>query len=61
LKIANEPTSLETFIGEKEDSHLGYFMKDKKIAPCRDATAKGILHEQTIKVLSDLTPCEENV
>jgi RNA polymerase primary sigma factor len=61
LKIAKEPISLETPIGEEEDSHLGDFIEDKKVAPPGDAAVNRSLHEQTKKVLSSLTPREEKV
>jgi len=61
LKIAKEPISLETPIGEEEDSHLGDFIEDKKVAPPGDAAVNRSLHEQTKKVLSTLTPREEKV
>jgi RNA polymerase primary sigma factor len=61
LKIAKEPISLETPIGEEEDSHLGEFIEDKKVAPPGDAAVNRSLHEQTKKVLSTLTPREEKV
>ena len=61
LKIAKEPISLETPIGEEEDSHLGDFIEDKKVAPPGDAAVNRSLHEQTKKVLSSLTSREEKV
>ncbi len=61
LKIAKEPISLETPIGEEEDSHLGDFIEDKKVAPPGEAAINSSLHEQTKKVLSTLTPREEKV
>ncbi len=61
LKIAKEPISLETPIGEEEDSHLGDFIEDKKVAPPGAAAVNRSLHEQTKKVLSTLTPREEKV
>ncbi len=61
LKIAKEPISLETPIGEEEDSHLGDFIEDKKVAPPGDAAVNQSLHEQTKKVLSTLTAREEKV
>ena len=51
LKIAKEPISLETPIGEEEDSHLGDFIEDKKVAPPGEAAINRSLHEQTKKVL----------
>ena len=61
LKIAKEPISLETQIGEEEDSHLGDFIVDKKIMSPSDATISMNLAEQTRKILSTLTPREEKV
>src|SRR4030043_1193432 len=61
LKIAKEPISLETPIGEEEDSHLGDFIEDKKIMSPSDATISMDLAEQTRKILSTLTPREEKV
>ncbi|MBF0474987.1 MAG: RNA polymerase sigma factor RpoD [Deltaproteobacteria bacterium] len=61
LKIAKEPISLETPIGEEEDSHLGDFIEDKKIMSPSDAVIKRNLSEQTRKVLATLTPREEKV
>ena len=61
LKIAKEPISLETPIGEEEDSHLGDFIEDKKIMSPSDATIRMDLVEQTRKILTTLTPREEKV
>jgi RNA polymerase primary sigma factor len=61
LKIAKEPISLETPIGEEEDSHLGDFIEDKKIISPSEATISMDLAEQTRKILSTLTPREEKV
>jgi RNA polymerase primary sigma factor len=61
LKIAKEPISLETPIGEEEDSHLGDFIEDKKIMGPIDTVIKGNLQEQAGKVLQTLTPREEKV
>ncbi|MDY7035857.1 MAG: RNA polymerase sigma factor RpoD [Thermodesulfobacteriota bacterium] len=61
LKIAKEPISLETPIGEEEDSHLGDFIEDKKIVSPTDAVTHHNLGEQTRKVLTTLTPREEKV
>ena len=61
LKIAKEPISLETPIGEEEDSHLGDFIEDKKIISPADAVINMNLSEQTRKVLATLTPREEKV
>jgi RNA polymerase primary sigma factor len=61
LKIAKEPISLETPIGEEEDSHLGDFIEDKKIMSPVEAVTKFDLNEQTRKVMTTLTPREEKV
>jgi len=61
LKIAKEPISLETPIGEEEDSHLGDFIEDKGVISPIDAVIKANLSEQTARVLSTLTPREEKV
>jgi RNA polymerase primary sigma factor len=61
LKIAKEPISLETPIGEEEDSHLGDFIEDKAIISPHEAVISANLSEQTRKVLSSLTPREERV
>lgn len=61
LKIAREPISLETPIGEEEDSHLGDFIEDKKFMLPSDAAINMNLSEQTRKVLATLTPREEKV
>lgn len=61
LKIAKEPISLETPIGEDEDSHLGDFIEDKAIMSPSDAVTNINLSEQTRKVLATLTPREEKV
>ena len=61
LKIAREPISLETPIGEEEDSHLGDFIEDKKFMLPSDAAVSLNLSEQTRKVLATLTPREEKV
>ncbi len=61
LKIAKEPISLETPIGEEEDSHLGDFIEDKKVMSPSDATISMDLAEQTRKILATLTPREEKV
>jgi RNA polymerase primary sigma factor len=61
LKIAKEPISLETPIGEEEDSHLGDFIEDKKIMSPSEATINMDLSDQTRKILSTLTPREEKV
>ncbi len=61
LKIAKEPISLETPVGEEEDSHLGDFIEDKKAIAPGEAVIKINLKEQTRKVLQTLTPREEKV
>ncbi len=61
LKIAREPISLETPIGEEEDSHLGDFIEDKKFSLPSEAAIDLNLAEQTRKVLATLTPREEKV
>ncbi|MEW5855317.1 MAG: RNA polymerase sigma factor RpoD [Myxococcota bacterium] len=61
LKIAKEPISLETPIGEEEDSHLGDFIEDKNATSLSDAVISLNLGEQTRKVLATLTPREEKV
>jgi RNA polymerase primary sigma factor len=61
LKIAKEPISLETPIGEEEDSHLGDFIEDKAIVSPSEAVINMNLAEQTRKVLATLTPREEKV
>jgi RNA polymerase primary sigma factor len=61
LKIAKEPISLETPIGEEEDSHLGDFIEDKAVTSPSEAVINMNLAEQTRKVLATLTPREEKV
>ncbi len=61
LKIAQEPISLETPIGEEEDSHLGDFLEDKSILNPADAVVASNLREITDEVLATLTPREEKV
>ncbi len=61
LRIAKEPISLETPIGEEEDSHLGDFIEDKSIPTPGDAVTNLNLAEQTQRVLTTLTPREEKV
>lgn len=61
LKIAKEPISLETPVGEEEDSHLGDFIEDKKVINPSEAIVNLNLAEQTRKVLSTLTAREEKV
>jgi len=61
LKIAQEPISLETPIGEEEDSHLGDFIEDKQVGSPVESMIGLSLREQTNKVLNTLTPREEKV
>jgi RNA polymerase primary sigma factor len=61
LKIAKEPISLETPIGEEEDSHLGDFIEDKGVVSPLEAVIKANLTEQTARILATLTPREEKV
>ena len=61
LKIAQEPISLETPIGEEEDSHLGDFIEDRNIVSPAEAVINLNLKEQTDSVLKSLTPREEKV
>ncbi|HVK88555.1 MAG TPA: RNA polymerase sigma factor RpoD, partial [Kofleriaceae bacterium] len=61
LKIAKEPISLETPIGEEEDSHLGDFIEDKSIVSPSESVISVNLADQTRKVLATLTPREEKV
>jgi RNA polymerase primary sigma factor len=61
LKIAKEPISLETPIGDEEDSHLGDFIEDKTAVIPLDAAIQANLREATTRVLSSLTPREERV
>ncbi|KQP17442.1 RNA polymerase subunit sigma [Methylobacterium sp. Leaf102] len=61
LKIAKEPISLETPIGDEEDSHLGDFIEDKNVVLPIDAAIQSNLRETTTRVLASLTPREERV
>ncbi|MDP2892231.1 MAG: RNA polymerase sigma factor RpoD [Bacillota bacterium] len=61
IKIAQEPVSLETPIGEEEDSHLGDFIPDEDVPAPDEAAAFTLLKEQLIEVLDTLTPREEKV
>ncbi|SMF75353.1 RNA polymerase, sigma 70 subunit, RpoD [Tistlia consotensis] len=61
LKIAKEPISLETPIGDEEDSHLGDFIEDKNAVIPLDAAIQSNLRETTTRVLASLTPREERV
>ena len=59
MKIAQEPVSLETPIGEEEDSHLGDFIQDESIPTPVEATNQTLLHEQLDEVVSTLTEREQ--
>lgn len=61
LKIAQEPVSLETPIGEEEDSHLGDFIPDEEVPAPAEATAFSMLKEQLVEVLDTLTEREQKV
>ena len=61
LKISQEPVSLETPIGEEEDSHLGDFIQDDNVPVPADAAAFTLLKEQLVEVLSTLTDREQKV
>ena len=61
LKISQEPVSLETPIGEEEDSHLGDFIQDDNVPVPADAAAFTLLKEQLVEVLSTLTDSEQKV
>ena len=61
MKIAQEPVSLETHIGEEEDSHLGDFIQDESIPTPVEATNQTLLHEQLDDVVSTLTEREQRV
>ena len=61
MKISQEPVSLETPIGEEEDSHLGDFIQDDNVAVPADAAAFTLLHEQLMEVLDTLTEREQKV
>ncbi len=61
LKIAQDPVSLETPIGEEEDSHLGDFIQDDGAKEPADAASDNLLREQLVDVLKTLTPREETV
>ncbi len=61
MKIAQDPVSLETPIGEEEDSHLGDFIEDEKTTTPSDSVATNMLKEQLLRVLDTLTPREEKV
>ena len=61
LKIATEPISLDTPIGDEEDSHLGEFIEDKNAEDPQEAVINSSLTDQTLKVLSTLAPREARV
>ena len=61
MKISQEPVSLETPIGEEEDSHLGDFIQDDNVMVPQDAAAFTLLHEQLMEVLDTLTEREQKV
>ena len=61
LKIAQEPVSLETPIGEEEDSHLGDFIPDEDASEPSEAASFSLLKEQLMSVLDTLTPREKKV
>jgi RNA polymerase primary sigma factor len=61
LKIAKEPSSLETPIGDEEDSHLGDFIEDKNTILPIDAAIQSNLREATTRVLASLIPREERI
>ena len=61
LKIAQEPVSLETPIGEEDDSHLGDFIEDEGASEPSEAASYSLLKEQLVEVLGTLTPREEKV
>ena len=61
IKIAQEPVSLETPIGEEEDSHLGDFIPDDEASVPEESAAFTLLKEQLVEVLDTLTPREEKV
>ena len=61
MKIAQDPVSLETPIGEEEDSHLGDFIPDDGVLEPAEAASYTLLKEQLLEVLGTLTPREEKV
>ena len=61
LKIAQEPVSLETPVGEEEDSHLGDFLEDEGVSAPAEAASANLLREQLKEVLGTLTEREEKV
>jgi RNA polymerase primary sigma factor len=61
MRIAQEPISLETPVGEEDESHLGDFIIDKRVASPSEAVINLNLREQTAEVLKSLTPREEKI
>jgi len=61
VKVAQLPISLESPIGEEDDSHLGDFIEDRNALPPADAASRQLLKEQIDEVLSSLTPREQRV
>lgn len=61
MKISQDPVSLETPIGEEEDSHLGDFIQDDQVTVPADAATFTLLHEQLMEVLDTLTEREQKV
>jgi RNA polymerase primary sigma factor len=61
MKIAKEPISLETPVGDEDDSNIGDFIEDKKAVAPLDSAINSNLKETTTKILSSLTPREERV
>jgi RNA polymerase primary sigma factor len=61
MKIAQDPISLETPVGEEEDSHIGDFIEDQESPAPAEAASYELLREQLIEVLHTLTPSEEQV
>ena len=61
MKIAKEPISMETPIGDDEDSHLGDFIEDPSAPAPQEAASNQLLKEQVIEILSTLTPRERKV
>lgn len=61
MKVSQEPVSLETPIGEEEDSHLGDFIQDDQVAVPADAATFTMLHERLMEVLDTLTEREQKV
>tara|TARA_B100000405_G_scaffold237571_1_gene171286 strand:- start:159 stop:506 length:348 start_codon:yes stop_codon:yes gene_type:complete len=61
MKISQEPVSLETPIGEEEDSHLGDFIEDRSAKAPADAATETLLQEQIIQILDSLTDREKRV